>query len=63
MAVITAMMARNRRSTPLFVSRALMLRPRMPPSTPPTHMAASTSQSKSGTVPRTMVLIKLAAWL
>ena len=40
-----------------------MLRPRMPPSTPPTHMAASTSQSKSGTVPRTMVLIKLAAWL
>ena len=53
---------KNRRSTPALLSFLLMLRPRVPPTMPPTTMTMSTAHSNSGTVLRTRVLRKLAAW-
>lgn len=53
---------KNRRSTPLLLSLLLMLRPRVPPTTPPITMTMSTGHWNYGTVPLRIVLRKLAPW-
>ena len=62
MPVMAMSSQKNSRSTPLLVSFLLMLRPRVPPATPPMSMTMSTGQANSGTVFLARVLRKLAAW-